>query len=62
MELHPSSGIDRLPQWFSGKESSCNVGHVEDAGRSPRGEQKQTTPVFLFGESHGLRNLAGCSP
>ena len=28
MELHPSSGIDRLPQWFSSKESSCNVGYV----------------------------------
>jgi len=54
-----------LPWWFSGKESSQNAG---DAGlipglrRSPWRRKWQSTPVFLPGESHGLRSLVGYSP
>ena len=31
-------------------------------GEDPLEEDRQPTPVFLPGESHGLRNLGGCSP
>ena len=30
--------------------------------QDPPGEKRQPTPVFLPGESHGQRNLAGYSP
>ena len=30
--------------------------------QDPLGEKRQPTPVFLPGESHGQRNLAGYSP
>jgi len=51
-----------------GKESACNAG---DAGRRkfnpwvrkiPWRRKWQPTPVFLAGESHGQRSLAGYSP
>ena len=32
------------------------------AGKIPWSGEWQTPPVFLPGESHGLRSLAGCSP
>ena len=35
---------------------------VPGLGRSPGGGQWQPTPVFLPGESHGLRSLSGYSP
>ena len=35
---------------------------IPGSGRSPGGEHGQPTPVFLPGESHGQRSLAGCSP
>ena len=31
-------------------------------GKIPWRRKLQPTPVFLFGESHGQRNLAGCNP
>ena len=47
-------------------ESACNVGDlglIPGLGRSPGGRDTwQPTPVFLPGESHGQRSLAGCSP
>ena len=51
----------------SGKSSAWNTGDVRDSGsipgsgRSP-GEGNGNPPVFLPGESHGQRNLAGYSP
>ena len=57
-----------LPWWPSDKESACNAGTAGDAGsipgseRSTGGEDRQPTPVFLTGESHGQRNLVGYSP
>ena len=53
-----------FPGGSAGKESACNVedlGLVPRLGRSP-GEGKQSTPVFLLGEFHGQKNLAGYSP
>ena len=51
-----------------GKESACNAGATGDAvsilgsERSPGGKQWQPTPIFLPRESHGQKNLLGCSP
>ena len=54
-----------LPRWLSGKESSGNAGDaglITGSGRSPGKGKWQPTPVFLPGESHGQRSLAGYSP
>ena len=55
-----------------GKEPSANAGDLRDtgsspglipgSGRSPWRRAWQPTPVFLPGESHGLRNLVGYRP
>ena len=58
----------RLPWWLSGKESACSAGVARDtgsipgSGRFPWRSAWQPTPVFLSGESHGQRSLAGYSP
>ena len=53
----------------SDKESTCNAGATGDtgsipgSGRYPGGRRKwQPTLVFLPGEAHGQRSLAGYSP
>ena len=53
-----------FPGGSEGKESACNVGDlVQSLGRkSPWRRKWQPTPVFLPGESHGRRRLAGYSP
>ena len=46
-----------------GKESACSagdLGSITGVGRSPG--EGNGTPVFLPGESHGQRSLAGYSP
>ena len=49
------------------KNLPANAGDARDAssipglGRSP-GEGNEPTPIFLPGESHGQRSLAGYSP
>ena len=54
-----------FPGGSDGKESTCNagdLGSIPGLGRS-RGERGcQPIPVFVPGETHGQRNLAGCSP
>ena len=48
-----------------GKESTCNVGDlgsIPGLGRFPWRRAWQPTPVFLPGEFHGQRSLAGYSP
>jgi len=53
---------DGLPHDSDGKESACNTGDlslIPGWGRSPR---EEPTPVFLPGEFHGQRSLAGYSP
>ena len=50
------------------KNLPANAGDIRDAdsiarlGRSLGGGHGQPTPVFLPGESHGQRSLAGYSP
>ena len=39
-----------------------DVGLILGSGRSPGGGHRQPTPVFLPGESHGQRILAGYGP
>ena len=49
------------------KNLPANAGDIRDAGsipglgRSPGGGKWQPTPVFLPGESHGLKSLEGYS-
>ena len=48
-----------------GKDSACSAGDlgpIPGSERSPGEEKWQPTPVFLPGESHGQRSLAGYSP
>ena len=52
-----------FPGGSDGKESACDAGDLGSnpwLGRSP-GEGWQPTPVFLPGEFHGQRSLAGYS-
>ena len=53
------------PWWLHGKESACqagDLGTIPGSGRFPRRMKWQPTPIFLPGESHGQRSLAGCIP
>ena len=60
------SGIaGSFPGGSDGKESACNVGDlgsVPGLGSFPWRREWQPTPVFLYGEFHGLRSLVGYSP
>ena len=53
-----------LPWWLRGKESTCNAGWGFDpwVGKIPWKRKWKLTPVFLPGEFHGQRSLAGYSP
>ena len=54
-----------LPWWLSGKESTSNArdpGSIPWSERLPWSRKWQPIPVFLPGESHGQRRLAGYSP
>ena len=65
-----------FPGSSDGKESNCNagdLGSIPGLGKSPGGgygnplqyswrRKWQSTPVFLPGESHGQRSLAGYNP
>ena len=57
-----------FPGGTSGKEAPCQCGRHEGyglsawVGRILWQRAWQPTPVFLPGESHGQRSLAGCSP
>ena len=61
-------GLWGIPRWPSGKElpakegDARDMGSIPESGRSPRSRKRQPTPVFLPGEFHGQRSLAGCSP
>ena len=54
-----------LPSWLSGKESTCQWGRCGFdpwVGKILWRRKWQPTPVFLPGEFHGQRTLAGYSP
>ena len=58
--------LQSFPGGTSGKET-VNAGDIRDVGfipglgRFPGGGHGNPLPVFLPGESHGQRSLAGCS-
>ena len=54
-----------FPGGSDGKESTCKVGDlglIPGLGRCPWRRERRPTPVFLPGEFHGQRSLAGYSP
>ena len=54
-----------LSWWLSSKESACQYrrcGFDPWVGKIPWRSKRQPTPVFLPGEFHGQRGLAGYSP
>ena len=57
-----------LPQWLSGKESTCNAGDAGDVGsipglgRYPGGGHGNPLQYSCLENPHGQRSLAGCSP
>ena len=54
-----------FPGGSDGKESDYgagDTGSIPALGRSPWNRAWQSTPVFLPGESHAQRSLAGYSP
>ena len=51
-----------FPGSLDGKESACNAGNPGSIpGLERSHEERLPTPVFLPGESHGPRSLAGYS-
>ena len=62
-----SKTLKRIGGFHGGLVVKSPPANAEDNGstcgseRSP-GEKMTPTPVFLPGEPHGQRNLAGCSP
>ena len=62
MDWWPAEG---LPRWFRGKESAyqCRKHRFSPGlGKIPWRREWQSTQVFLPGESHGHKSLAGYSP
>ena len=56
--------LSGFPGGSDGKEFTCNAGDpgsISGLGISPREWEWQSTPVFLPGEFHGQRSLAGYS-
>jgi len=54
-----------LSWWLSGKESACQGRRPtidSGVGKVPMRGKWQPIPVFLPGETHGQRTLAGYSP
>ena len=57
-----------LPRWHSGKESACQCRRCKRCrsdpwvGKIPWRRKWQHTPLFMPGEFHGQRSLAGYSP
>ena len=55
----PGDAVMKNPPANAGDLGS---GSISESGRSPGGGAWQPTPVFLPGEPHGQRSLAGYSP
>ena len=58
--LGGTGGKESACQWRRHKVLMCGL--IPGSGRFPWREAWQPTPVFLSGESHGQKNLAGQSP
>ena len=56
----PGDSVIKNPPANAG--DSRIAGSIPGSGRSPWRRSWQPTPVFLPGESHGQKNLAGYSP
>ena len=57
-----SQHLTCFPDSSAGKESACNardLGSIPGSARSPPRREWQPAPVFLPGEFHGQRSLAG---
>ena len=50
------------PGGSDGKESACDIGDLGSIPEIPWRREWQPTPVFLPGEFHGQRSVAGYSP
>ena len=50
----PGGSVVKNPPAYAG-----DMGLISRSGRSPGGGNRQPTPVFLPGEFHGQRSLAG---
>ena len=61
---NPTGKVGGFPGGSDGKESACNVGSgfILCIGKIPLRREWLPTPVFLPGEFHGQRSLAGYSP
>ena len=60
-----ASEVYGLPRWLSGRESTCNAGRNGFdpwVRKIPWRRKWQPTAVFLPGQSHGQRKLAGYNP
>ena len=68
LKLQNVMGNARFPSKSGVKNPAANAGDRKEAtsnpepGRFPRRRAWQPSPVFLPGESHGQRSLAGYSP
>jgi len=57
-----------LPQWLSGKESTCSAGAIRDtgsipgSGRCPGGEHGNPLQYSYLVNLHGQTGLVGYSP
>ena len=59
------ASLQGLPRWLNGQASACKCRRCRFdpwVGKIPWRRTWQPTPVFLPGESHGQRSLAGYSP
>ena len=65
LTLQFSKNIRELPWWLSGKKATCQCRRHRSnpwVRKIPWRKKWQHTPVFLTGESHEQRSLAGYSP
>ena len=67
-QFNDYKGVNRLPRCLSGEEFTCpcrtyrRCGFNPCVGKNTWGIKWKSIPVFLPGESHGQRSLAGYSP
>ena len=60
--LTPSFGFPGGSEVKASASNAGDPGLIPGSGRFPGEGNGNPTPVFLPGESHGLRSLVGCSP